>query len=71
MVPTSPNYSFSKGYEVHGIIRRTSTFNIDRIDHIYQDSHIAGAKLFLHYGDLADGVTSPHQSLDVLAQMLQ
>jgi GDPmannose 4,6-dehydratase len=47
----------SKGYEVHGIIRRTSTFNTDRIDHIYQDSHIAGAKLFLHYGDLADGVT--------------
>jgi GDPmannose 4,6-dehydratase len=47
----------SKGYEVHGIIRRTSTFNTDRIDHIYQDPHTAGAKLFLHYGDLTDGVT--------------
>jgi GDPmannose 4,6-dehydratase len=47
----------SKGYEVHGIIRRTSTFNTDRIDHIYQDPHTEGAKLFLHYGDLTDGVT--------------
>ncbi len=47
----------SKGYEVHGIIRRTSTFNTDRIDHIYQDPHTAGARLFLHYGDLTDGVT--------------
>jgi GDPmannose 4,6-dehydratase len=46
-----------KGYEVHGIIRRTSTFNTDRIDHIYQDPHTPGAKLFLHYGDLTDGVT--------------
>ncbi|MBW4420806.1 MAG: GDP-mannose 4,6-dehydratase [Myxacorys californica WJT36-NPBG1] len=46
-----------KGYEVHGIIRRTSTFNTDRIDHIYQDPHIEGAKLFLHYGDLTDGTT--------------
>ncbi|NEQ34392.1 MAG: GDP-mannose 4,6-dehydratase [Leptolyngbya sp. SIO4C5] len=44
-----------KGYEVHGIIRRTSTFNTDRIDHIYQDPHSEGAKLFLHYGDLTDG----------------
>lgn len=47
----------SKGYEVHGIIRRTSTFNTDRIEHLYQDPHTPGAKLFLHYGDLADGVT--------------
>jgi GDPmannose 4,6-dehydratase len=47
----------SKGYEVHGIIRRTSTFNTDRIDHIYQDPHTPGAQLFLHYGDLTDGVT--------------
>ncbi len=47
----------SKGYEVHGVIRRTSTFNTDRIDHLYQDPHTPGAKLFLHYGDLADGVT--------------
>jgi len=46
-----------KGYEVHGIIRRTSTFNTDRIDHIYQDPHQSEAKLFLHYGDLTDGTT--------------
>ncbi len=44
-----------KGYEVHGIVRRASTFNTDRIDHIYQDPHIAGTRLFLHYGDLCDG----------------
>lgn len=43
-----------KGYEVHGIIRRASTFNTSRIDHIYIDSHKPDAKLFLHYGDLAD-----------------
>ena len=43
-----------KGYEVHGIIRRASTFNTDRIDHLYNDPHIHGNKLFLHYGDLAD-----------------
>jgi GDPmannose 4,6-dehydratase len=45
-----------KGYEVHGIIRRASTFNTDRIDHLYQDPHVHGVKLFLHYGDLADSV---------------
>ncbi|MFP4068901.1 MAG: GDP-mannose 4,6-dehydratase [Verrucomicrobiota bacterium] len=45
-----------KGYEVHGIIRRSSTFNTDRIDHLYKDPHINNAKMFLHYGDLADGV---------------
>lgn len=44
-----------KGYEVHGLIRRTSTFTTERIDHLYLDSHLADAKLFLHYGDLADG----------------
>src|SRR5882762_6945218 len=43
----------SKGYEVHGIIRRASTFNTSRIDHIYQDSNLPGTKLFLHHGDLA------------------
>lgn len=43
-----------KGYEVHGIIRRASSFNTERIDHIYKDPHFAGAKLFLHYGDLND-----------------
>src|SRR5262245_56599474 len=44
----------SKGYEVHGIIRRASTFNTERIDHLYQDPHINGVQLFLHYGDLTD-----------------
>jgi GDPmannose 4,6-dehydratase len=44
----------SKGYEVHGIIRRASTFNTGRIDHIYTDLHDAETKLFLHYGDLSD-----------------
>ncbi|NEO16933.1 MULTISPECIES: GDP-mannose 4,6-dehydratase [unclassified Moorena] len=47
----------AKGYEVHGIIRRTSTFNTDRIDHIYQDPHNPQTRLFLHYGDLTDGLT--------------
>ncbi len=45
-----------KGYVVHGIIRRASTFNTDRIDHIYQDPHDADPKLVLHHGDLSDGV---------------
>ena len=45
-----------KDYEVHGIIRRASTFNTDRIEHLYQDPHVHGVKLFLHYGDLADSV---------------
>jgi GDPmannose 4,6-dehydratase len=44
----------AKGYEVHGIIRRASTFNTGRIDHLYQDPHINGVHLFLHYGDIAD-----------------
>jgi GDPmannose 4,6-dehydratase len=46
----------SKGYEVHGIIRRASTFNTSRIDHLYQDPHVHGVHLFLHYGDMADSV---------------
>jgi len=45
----------AKGYEVHGITRRTSNFNTQRIDHLYQDPHEAEVKLFLHYGDLTDG----------------
>ena len=45
----------SKGYEVHGLIRRSSTFNTDRIDHIYQDPHTPHPNLFLHYSDLTDG----------------
>lgn len=44
----------AKGYEVHGIIRRASSFNTGRIDHIYQDPHESGKRLFLHYGDLTD-----------------
>jgi GDPmannose 4,6-dehydratase len=43
----------AKGYEIHGLIRRASTFNTDRIDHLYRDAHDPQAKLFLHYGDLA------------------
>ena len=50
-------FLLAKGYEVHGIIRRTSTFNTDRIDHIYVDPHSPDANLFLHYGDLTDGTT--------------
>jgi GDPmannose 4,6-dehydratase len=45
-----------KGYEVHGIIRRASTFNTARIDHLYTDVHINGVRLFLHFGDLSDSV---------------
>lgn len=44
-----------KGYEVHGVIRRASTFNTARIDHLYVDPHSPDARLFLHYGDLSDG----------------
>lgn len=44
----------AKGYEVHGIIRRASTFNTERIDHLYQDPHVNGVHFFLHYGDIAD-----------------
>jgi GDPmannose 4,6-dehydratase len=45
----------SKGYEVHGLIRRASTFNTSRIDHLYLDPHDRSSRLFLHYGDLTDG----------------
>ena len=47
----------SRGYLVHGIIRRASTFNTDRIDHLYRDPHDPDAKMFLHYGDLTDGTS--------------
>jgi GDPmannose 4,6-dehydratase len=46
----------AKGYEVHGIIRRASTFNTGRIDHLYKDPHVNDVRLFLHYGDLTDAV---------------
>src|SRR5262249_55138942 len=44
----------AKGYEVHGLIRRSSTFNTGRIEHLYRDTHEKDARLFLHYGDLSD-----------------
>lgn len=50
----------SKGYEVHGIIRRASTFNTGRIDHIYNDPHVHGNRLLLHYGDLSDSGQLTH-----------
>src|ERR1700694_3731307 len=46
-----------KGYEVHGIKRRTSLFNTDRIDHLYQDPHVTGRRFFLHHGDLTDSTS--------------
>lgn len=49
-------FLLDKGYEVHGVIRRSSTFNTSRIEHLYQDPHVNDVKLFLHYGDLADSV---------------
>ncbi len=58
-----------KGYEVHGIIRRQSTFGTERIDHIYQDPHVRDRRLFLHYGDMTDG--SALQSLLELIRPVQ
>lgn len=65
-----------KGYEVHGVVRRSSTFNTDRIDHIYVDPHEASARLFLHFGDLTDGTSMrrvlervcPHEIYNLGAQ---
>lgn len=54
-----------KGYEVHGIVRRSSSFNTNRIDHIYRDPHQVGTKIFLHYGDLTDGQNLTNLVLDV------
>ena len=51
-----------KGYEVHGIIRRASTFNTGRVDHLYTDPHVGGVRFFLHYGDLSDA-SSLHRIL--------
>jgi GDPmannose 4,6-dehydratase len=53
-------YLLEKGYEVHGLIRRASTFNTERIDHLYQDPHDPKARLFLHYGDLSDSGQLTH-----------
>lgn len=66
----------SKKYEVHGIIRRASSFNTGRIDHIYQDPHEAKVNLFLHYGDLTDATgllrilneVKPHEVYNLGAQ---
>ena len=53
-------FLLSRNYEVHGIIRRSSTFNTDRIDHLYIDPHDPEARVFLHYGDLSSGSNLPH-----------
>lgn len=66
----------AKGYEVHGLIRRASTFNTGRIDHIYTDPHEKDARLYLHYGDLSDGARlvtllrtiDPHEVYNLAAQ---
>src|SRR5660397_174497 len=66
----------AKGYEVHGLIRRSSTFNTSRIEHLYADPHELGARLFLHYGDLSDGSRlamlldqiHPHEVYNLAAQ---
>ena len=55
----------SKGYEVHGLIRRTSTFNTSRIDHLYVDPHESGRRLFLYYGDLSDGTQLTNLLYDI------
>src|SRR5215813_5599324 len=47
-------FLLGKGYEVHGIKRRSSSFNTDRIDHLYQDTHERDVRMYLHYGDLTD-----------------
>lgn len=65
-----------KGYEVHGLIRRASTFNTSRLDHLYTDPHVDGTKLTLHYGDLSDGSRlttlmaeiQPHEVYNLAAQ---
>ncbi|MGI8517641.1 MAG: GDP-mannose 4,6-dehydratase [Acidimicrobiia bacterium] len=69
-------FLLGSGYEVHGIIRRASTFNTDRIDHLYEDPHEESARLFLHYGDLSDGpglrrileATTPDEVYNLAAQ---
>ena len=69
-------FLLGKGYEVHGLIRRASTFNTSRIDHIFQDPHEENPHLFLHYGDLIDGVgltnlireINPHEVYNLAAQ---
>ena len=50
-------FLINKGYKVHGIKRRSSSFNTSRIDHMFQDRHVSKKKLFLHYGDLTDSMS--------------
>ncbi|MSY41455.1 MAG: NAD-dependent epimerase/dehydratase family protein, partial [Actinobacteria bacterium] len=65
-----------KGYEVHGVVRRSSTFNRSRIDHIHHDDHIPGKNLHLHYGDVTDAARMsqlvydirPHEVYNLAAQ---
>src|SRR5882672_5684036 len=65
-----------KGYEVHGLLRRASSFNTERLDHIYHDPHVSGPSLRLHYGDLSDGTglrrvlekVEPHEVYNLAAQ---
>ena len=57
-----------KGYEVHGLVRRSSTFGTERINHLYVDSHVDTASLFLHYGDLTDGNSLSRLLLDIQPQ---
>ena len=69
-------FLLAKGYEVHGIKRRASLFNTDRIDHLYQDPHEAGKRFHLHYGDLTDATNlirviqqvQPHEIYNLGAQ---
>lgn len=69
-------FLLDKGYEVHGIIRRASNFNTDRIDHLYRDPHDPAAEMFLHYGDLTDATNlrrvvqrvEPHEVYNLAAQ---
>jgi GDPmannose 4,6-dehydratase len=53
-------FLLEKGYVVHGIKRRTSLFNTDRIDHLYEDPHIANRRFILHYGDMTDSLSLLH-----------
>jgi len=69
-------FLLAKGYHVHGIVRRSSSFNTDRIGHLYRDRHDPNARLFLHYGDLVDGIglreiltrVQPHEIYNLGAQ---
>lgn len=69
-------FLLEKGYEVHGIIRRSSSFNTHRIEHLYRDPHEKGNRLFLHHGDLIDGIglreiiqrVAPHEVYNLAAQ---